>query len=431
MIPRQPPESIAIPARSAVDAAIQAPPSKSLTIRAMAAAALGSGASTLRGALIAEDTELMAAAIRRLGIEVSVEGSTIVVHGTGGSLPAARAELDLGNAGTPLRLLTAICCLGSGRFVLDGTARMRQRPVRDLVDALAHLGVQIQTSNGDGCPPIEILARGLPGGLVRLKGEVSSQYLSALLLAGPYAGSELILEVEGRLVSRPYVDLTIQTIERFGGRVEREGYERFKVASGVSYSPRDLTIESDASSASYFFAAAAITGGRVRVGGIPPDSLQGDLRFLDLLARMGCRVRRSPGEIVVEGAGLKGIDADLSDTPDVAPTLAAVGLFAEGVTRMTGIAHLRVKESDRIAGIAACVTALGGQADPRPDGLSVMPPSGGRRGLRGARIDPRGDHRLAMAFAVAGLAVPGVVILDPACVAKSFPGFFESLHALA
>jgi len=413
-----------------IDGRIQVPPSKSLTIRALAAAALAGGRSALRDPLFSDDTLLMARALQALGIEVQRGDTSMLVEGRAGTLPARGASLDLGNAGTPLRLLTAICCLGRGRFLLDGSARMRQRPLTHLIEALGSMGVLVTSVDGNGCPPVEILADGYPGGPVRLAASVSSQFVSALLMAAPHGAADLHLEVTGEIVSAPYIDLTLQVMAAFGARVEREGYRRFRVAAGTGYEARIYPIEADASSASYFFAAAAVTGGRVTVTGIPLDSRQGDLRFLDLIEAMGCRVQRSAGGLVVEGGTLAGIDADLGDCPDVAPTLAAVALFAEGPTTMRRIAHLRVKETDRIETTAACVRALGATAEAGPDSLTVIPPPSGRRGLAGAAIDPKDDHRIAMAFAVAGLGIGGVRILDPGCVGKSYPDFFDRLATL-
>jgi len=428
----EPRASLPIPVSGPLEGEIQAPPSKSLTIRAMAAAALASGRSTLRGPLLSDDTFLMARGLEALGIQVSRGSSFVELEGRSGGIPSRGATLDLGDAGTPLRLLTGICCLGRGRFLLDGSPRMRQRPVADLIEAVGSLGVSIRSLNGDGCPPVEILAGGFPGGRARLRGDVSSQYLSSLLMVAPCGASDLEIEVAGNLVSRPYVDLTIQVMERFGAAVHRDGYSRFRVPAGSSYRPVDYPVEGDASSASYFFAAAAIAGGRVRVTGIPADSRQGDLRFLDLLEAMGCIVRREAGglEVEAEPGTLHGIQADLADTPDIAPTLAAVALFTRGPTTLSRISHLRGKETDRVESVAACVRALGGGAETGPDFLTVTPPPKGPAGLRGCDIDPQGDHRLAMAFSLTGLAVPGVRITDPSCVGKSFPDFFDQLRAL-
>ncbi|HZI95069.1 MAG TPA: 3-phosphoshikimate 1-carboxyvinyltransferase, partial [Patescibacteria group bacterium] len=280
-----------------LDIEIEAPPSKSLTIRAMAAAALAEGRSALRQPLFSDDTYLMARALGAVGVEVARRGSSVVVEGCAGRLPASSASLELGNAGTPLRLMTAICCLGRGRFLLDGSARMRERPLSHLIDALESLGVRIRSVPGNGCPPVEIEADGFPGGRVQLAGSVSSQYLSALLMTAPCGAADLEVEVTGALVSRPYVDLTIAVMAAFGVQVDRDEYRSFHVGAGQPYSARVYPVEGDASSASYFFAAAAIAGGRVRVSGIPADSKQGDLRFVELLAAMGCRVRREAGVV--------------------------------------------------------------------------------------------------------------------------------------
>ncbi len=425
---RDEPEAVIAP-RGPIDAVVTPPPSKSLTIRALAAAALARGVSLIESPLDSADVAAMREALRTLGIVVEQDAAGMRVEGCAGRPPASGARLDLGDAGTPLRLLTAICCLGRGLFVLDGSRRMRQRPVGDLVGALARLGVRVRTVLGNGCPPVVIDATGLAGGVARLRGDVSSQFVSALLMAGPCAAGGLRVEVEGPLVSRPYVDLTLQIMEAFGARPTREGSSRF-LAPGDGYTAARYTVEADASSAAYWLGAAAISGGRVKVTGIPPGSRQGDLGFLALLGRMGCTVSHDSAVIVVNGGELAGIEADLRDAPDLAPTLAAVALFARGATRIRGVSHLRLKESDRIDGIAACAAALGATVRTEPDGLTVLPPGGGRFALHGAVIDPRGDHRLAMAFALPGLAVAGVRVLDPGCVAKSYPGFFERLASL-
>ncbi|MFQ5700385.1 MAG: 3-phosphoshikimate 1-carboxyvinyltransferase [Acidobacteriota bacterium] len=413
-----------------LDGRTRAPASKSLTIRALAAAALAPGRSVLKDPLLADDTRLMARALGQLGIPVLHRGDSFIVEGPGGRLPAGNASLWLDNAGTPLRILTALCTLGDGRITLDGSARMRERPIAGLVTALRDLDVRIRSIHDDGCPPVEVLAGGFPGGTVLLQAGASSQYLSALLMVAPCGSRALELEVAGKVVSRPYIDLTVQVMREFGARIDHEGHRRFLVHP-TGYHPRQYAIEADASSASYFFAAAAITGGRVEVTGIPPESRQGDLRFLDLLEEMGCRTSREAGTIRVEGCRrLKGIDAELGDTPDLVPSLAAVALFAHGKTTIRGIAHLRLKETDRIETVASCVRALGARADTGPDSLTIRPLGARRRGPDPVTVDPAGDHRLAMAFAVAGLALPGLRIADPDCVSKSFPDFFERLEQL-
>jgi len=417
-----------------VRGSVPAPPSKSATQRALIAAALATGRSRLRHPLVADDSRHLVAALQAVGIGARVTGTAedpeIEVEGRGGAIPADSARLSVGNAGTTMRFLTAMLALGSGDYILDGDERMRRRPIEDLLVALRRLGARAEAVNGDGCPPVRVGGPGLRGGATSLRGETSSQYLSAILLAGPVTRDGVDIEVDGPLVSRPYVDLTIDVMRRFGADVETlpAGPEptRYRVPPGRPYGPCDLAIEGDYSSASYFFAAAAITSGTVRVERLDPASRQGDAGFVTLLERMGCRARRGEDWVEVEGTGrLEGIEADCRSMPDIVPTLAVVALFADGPTRITGVPHLKVKESDRIAALVAEITRLGGSATPAEDGLTVEP-----RALRGARIETYADHRIAMAFAVAGLRVPGVVISDPGCVTKSFPDFWERFDRL-
>lgn len=425
----------AIPTRTKIEARLAAPPSKSVTQRALLAAALARGRSRILRPLLADDPRSLIAALEAVGIPAAITGSDddaiVTVDGQGGAIPAASATLDVGNAGTAMRFLTAILASGSGSYLIDGDERMRQRPVGDLLKALRDLGAEAASVRGDDCPPVRVGGgRGLRGGTVRLPGGKSSQYLSAILLAAPNAASGVRVEIEGELVSRPYVDLTVGVMDHFGVAVLQEppgaAARRFTVAAGQRYAARDYTVEGDYSSASYFFAAAAITGGRVEVDRLDPASRQGDARFLDLLATMGCRVERCADSVIVEGpAQLQGIDADLGSMPDVAQTLAVCALFARGATRIRGVPHLRIKETDRIEALVAEVRRLEGEASPEPDGLSIAP-----RPLHGARVKTYGDHRMAMAFAVAGLRVPGIVIADPGCVSKSFPGFWGAFDLL-
>jgi 3-phosphoshikimate 1-carboxyvinyltransferase len=392
------------------------------------------GVSRLRRPLLSDDTRHLMAALTAIGIGArplrDSDLDIVEVDATSGPR-APGAALHVGNAGTAMRFLCARLAAERQEFVLDGDARMRQRPIGDLVAALGALGAAAESVHGDGCPPVRVGGRGLPGGHATLAGERSSQFLSALLLSGPAAERGLDIEIEGRLVSRPYVDMTLDVMRRFGARASPDPPSgraaRFTVAPGQAYRPADLTIEGDYSSASYFFAAAAIVPGRVEVGGLAPGSLQGDARFLDLLEEMGCAVYRGGDDgPAVEGTSrLRGLEADLGDCPDMAPTLAVVALFAEGETRIRGVPHLRLKESDRIAALCEAIGRLGGEAQPLADGLVVRPGP-----LSGALIDPREDHRIAMAFAIAGLRVPGVRILDPSCVSKSYPGFWDDLDRL-
>ncbi len=416
-------------------ASVPAPPSKSATQRALVAAALAAGRSRLRHPLLADDSRHLIAALDAIGIATRLSGTVetpeVEVEGRGGEIPAGRARLFVGNAGTAMRFLTAMLALGRGDYVIDGDERMRQRPIEDLLVALRHLGAGAVSLGGNGCPPVRVGGPGLQGGTTRLRGGTSSQYLSAILLAAPAVPRGVVVEIEGPLVSRPYVDLTIDVMRRFGADVETfpAGPEptRFRVPPGRPYRPCDLEIEGDYSSASYFFAAAAVTSGRVRVERLDPGSRQGDAGFVRLLERMGCRVTRGGDWVEVEGTGnLMAIDADCGAMPDIVPTLAVVALFAVGPTRITGVPHLKVKESDRIAALVSGIERLGGSATPATDGLTIVP-----RPLRGVRVETYSDHRMAMAFAIAGLRVPGVVIADPGCVSKSFPGFWELFDRLA
>jgi len=423
-----------IPIVSKIDARVAAPASKSATQRALIAAALASGRSQLRHPLVADDSRHLIAALNAVGIPARIDTAGadpfFEIDGRGGAIPQSRAAVSVGNAGTAMRFLTAMLALGRGEYVIDGEPRMRQRPIEDLLAALRALGAEAVSLSGNGCPPVRVGAPGLRGGSARLKGGTSSQYLSAILLAAPAMPEGVRLEVEGPLVSRPYVDLTLRIMRRFGADVETipAGPEPtgFIVRPGRPYRPCDLEIEGDYSSASYFFAAAAVTGGRVRVDRLDAKSAQGDARFVDLLERMGCRVERGDSWVAVEGTPeLSGLDADCGAMPDIVPTLAIVALFARGRTRITGVPHLKVKESDRIATVAGEINRMGGGATPLPDGLTIEP-----RPLHAARIETHSDHRIAMAFAVAGLRVPGLLIADPGCVSKSFPDFWTRFDHL-
>ncbi|MFQ5877655.1 MAG: 3-phosphoshikimate 1-carboxyvinyltransferase [Acidobacteriota bacterium] len=415
---------------------VTAPPSKSLTQRALIAAALARGRSRISNPLLSDDSRHLIAALGAVGIPARVleaaprREAVVEVDGRGGEIPAESAQLRVGNAGTTMRFLTALLALGRGSYLIDGDRRMRERPIGALLEALRSLGAAAESVHRDGCPPVRVGGRGIPGGRARLSGSTSSQFLSGLLLAAPASATGVSVEIAGEVVSRPYVDLTIGMMRRFGVEVACRppgpAARRFGVEAGQRYLARELRIEGDYSSASYFFAAAAVTGGSVTVRDLDPGSGQGDARFLDLLREMGCRVHRGRDRVTLEaGAALRGIDADLGAMPDVAPTLAVVALFADGATRIRGVPHLRLKETDRIGAVVGEIRRLGGEARPERDGLLIEP-----RPLSPARIETYGDHRMAMAFAIAGLRIPGVSIADPGCVAKSFPAFWSVLDDL-
>lgn len=412
--------------RGPLNARVRAVPSKSVTHRALVAAALAGGRSTIRQPLIADDSRVTLEGLRALGIRAEERDDAWIVEGCGGDVPGAGALL-LGDSGTSLRLLLALACLGRSPSHFDGSARLRERPVQELAAALQELRAKIElTPDGGGLP---LVAGGRPplGGAVRLPASRSSQFASALLLVAARMPAGLDLQLEPPVVSFPYIELTVQVLETFGVTVQRPGAHRFVVAP-TDYAGRDYVVEGDHSSASYFLAAAAICGGCVRVEGLNPTSAQADARLGSYLERLGCRVLRGGDWIEVRGGGaLPGFDLDLSDAPDLGPTVAVLGLFAEGPSVVRGVAHLRLKESDRLEQLAANLRAMGRAATAREDRLEIGAASAPPRevGIRTAS-----DHRIAMAFAVAGLRVPGVTVDDADCVSKSNPSFWEQLEAL-
>jgi 3-phosphoshikimate 1-carboxyvinyltransferase len=428
------------PIPHSLHAVVRVPGSKSLTNRALMVAALAEATTTLRNALFSDDSRYFAESLARLRFDVRLDAgaSTMTVTGGGGRLPAARAELYVGNAGTAARFLTALLTLGHGEYFLDGDARMRERPIGDLLSALGQLGAHVQPLNAPlatrdshaACPPVYVLASGLPGGVAHIAGDTSSQFLSALLMVAPCARSPVDLIVERGLNSKPYVDLTLGVMRDFGVCVEREGYARFRVVPQRYRAATAYAIESDATAASYFFAAPALLGGAVRVHDISRRSRQGDLAFLDVLTAMGCTVTEGEGWIEVARADrqrpLQGVEADLRDMPDTAQTLAAIAPFASSPTTIRGITSARVKETDRVAAMCTELTRLGIPVTEHPDGLTIQP----CHALRPATVRTYNDHRMAMAFALVGLRVPGVRIENPGCVSKTFPEYFEVLNQL-
>ena len=429
-----------IPAAGPVTGSVRPPGSRSLTNRALMAAALAEGTSDLEPVGLSDDTRICAEALRTLGISIQVDEAhrRMRVVGCAGSVPrppkAGRLgrpgpkEIFTGDSGTATRFLTALAAAGRGRYRVDGSPRMRERPIQDLLDGLASLGVRAESEAHSGCPPVVLETEGLRGGEVRVSGSVSSQFLSALLMAAPAASGPVRIVVAGELVSRPYVDMTLAVMADFGVRVRREGYARFEVPAPAAYRARRYAVEPDASSASYFLASAAVTGGRVTVEGLARDSAQGDARFADLLAAMGCRVEWSDAGVTVAGPPqLRGIRADMNAMPDMVPTLAPLALLARGPTVIENVANLRVKESDRLAALATELGRLGAEIEERPDGLAITPPAK----VQAAQVATYHDHRIAMGMAVIGLVVPGLSIAGAECVSKTYPEFFEDLERLA
>jgi 3-phosphoshikimate 1-carboxyvinyltransferase len=417
------------PIQRPFNADIHLPGSKSVTNRALLMAALAKGRSRLEDALFSDDTRFMSAALITLGLGVEENESDnwFEVEGGGGRIPVTSAELFIGNSGTAARFLTAAVSLGKGVYRIDGNERMRERPIADLIDALSSLGVNIRSIYQNGCPPMEVFSDGLPGGKCSVGGSVSSQFLTALLLIAPYAVNGITIDVVGDLVSKPYVDMTLKMMSRWGVKVRNYDFRRFSIGGGQSYQPLNYAIEPDASAASYFYAAAAITGSTITTPGLGSDSIQGDTKFVNVLVGMGCSAIVKSGSISLTGPKrLRGIDVDMNGISDTVMTLAAIAPFAETPTAIRNVAHIRRKETDRISAIAAELDKLGVRVTEADDGLTIYPAPA----LKAVTIETYDDHRMAMSFAITGLRSPGIRIQNPECVAKTFPDFFKCLNRL-
>ena len=416
------------PIRKPIDATIAVPGSKSYTNRALLVAAMASGVSTVNGALFSDDTHYMCNALQKLGVEINADEkrATFDIHGNGGDIPVSGAELYIGNSGTTSRSLTAYVSLGRGRFVLDGAEPMRQgRPISDLLDALTQIGVSARAQFNNGHLPVIVEANGLEGGKTRLDVSKSSQFLTALLLIAPGAKNDMEIEVVGAR-KMPYIDITLAVMEAFGVQVVNEDYQYFRIEGGQRYQPRSYNVEPDASSASYFFAAAALTGGRVTVQHLHLDSLQGDIGFVHILEQMGCQITVSDTGITVTGPRqLKGIDVDMRAISDTALTLAAIAPFADSKVTIRNIEHTRWQETDRIHAMVTELRKLGVPVVEHQDGLEISPAP-----ITPAAIDTYDDHRMAMAFSLVGLKTSGIQINNPECVSKTFPNYFEVLERL-
>ncbi|NOH01841.1 MAG: 3-phosphoshikimate 1-carboxyvinyltransferase [Chloroflexi bacterium] len=457
-----------IPIPHPLNAAVRVPGSKSLTNRALLIAALANGRTRLVNALFSDDSRYFAQALQTLGFDVQLDeaASEMTVTGLGGKIPAKKAELFIGNAGTAARFLSAFLTLGSGEYILDGDARMRERPIGDLVESLSHLGCNIRpVKQEDDRPltadhrppsmvhgqislPLKIIASGLPGGKTKIAGGISSQFLSALLMVAPYARTPIEIELITDLNSKPYVDMTLAVMRDFGVEVKRNGYQSFTIPitnyelpilqfsnppilpsqSPISNLQSFYPIEPDASAASYFFAAPAICGGMVKVENISRNSKQGDIAFLDVLQKMGCMVTESDDSIMVHRpSSIVGLDINMRDIPDTAQTLAVIAPFAASPTRIRGIASARLKETDRIHATCTELGRLGVRVEEHEDGMTIHPVET----MRPAVIQTYNDHRMAMAFSLIGLRFDGVTIENPSCVSKTFPNFFDVLSQLA
>jgi len=404
---------------------VKIPGSKSYTHRVLVAAALAKGESSILNGLESEDTRLTINALRKMGEEIIEDKGRWRVTGCDGRFAPRDEAIHLGNSGTSMRLVTALAALGEGKYVLNGTKRMHQRPIGKLLDGLTQAGAHAEAVNQNACPPVEIDGQNLTGGRIKLDCSDSSQYLSALLFIAPCTRNGMQIEVTHGPVSQPYIDMTLAVMERFGITVKRKEYSFFTVAGGQVYQSAQVIVEPDASNASYFWAAAAITGSSITVNGVHSYSCQGDVRFVEVLRQMRCNVNEPHDGICVTGKHLKAIDVDMSHMPDLVPTLAMVAAFAEGTTRIRNVGHLRIKESDRLNAVA---TELAKMEIDVETGVSEITIRGGNP--RAAVIDTYDDHRMAMSFAVAGLKVPGIFIRDETCVKKSFPSFWDVFETL-
>ncbi len=412
-----------------VQGSIQLPGSKSLSNRILLLASMAQGTTDVYNLLDSDDTRHMLEALRQLGVrlELSEDKTRCRVHGLGGPFPPQETELFLGNAGTAIRPLCAALCLGQGVFDLTGEPRMHQRPIKDLVDALRQLGVRIEYLERDGYPPLRIISNGIRGGEVFVRGNISSQYLTALLLSAPLAQNDMVINVEGELVSKPYIDMTVDVVRSFGATVETSGYQQFRVPGRQVYrSPGSALVEGDASSATYFLAAAAIRGGAVRVNGVGANSVQGDVGLANVLEQMGASVSRGVDWIEVSRGELHGVDLDLNHIPDAAMTVATTALFAQGKTAIRNVGNWRVKETDRLNAMATELRKVGAEVHEGEDYLEITPP--GR--ISPATIDTYNDHRMAMSFSLAALGDAAITINNPECVSKTFPDYFEQLATI-
>ena len=424
------PHALVLEPIQTLSGSVSLPGSKSLSNRILLLSFLANGRTRIHNVLDSEDVRCMVEALKVLEAPLTEnwDALEITVTGCGGNIPVREAHLFLGNAGTAMRPLTAALAIGQGRFVLDGVPRMRERPIQDLVDGLTQLGVAVRCLEKNHCPPVEIKAAGIAGGTARMSGALSSQYLTAILLAAPYAQKNVHVVITDTLVSVPYVQMTLQLMERFGVQVEHHQHQEFFVQGQQTYqSPGEIWVEGDASSASYFLAGAAITGGEITLHGCGSQSIQGDVLFANTLAQMGATVTWEAQSLTLKGGPLHGIDVDMNTMPDAAMTLAVVALFAQGPTAIRNIYNWRVKETERIQAVSSELRKLGAVVQEGKDFIHITPPAQ----INATAIDTYEDHRMAMAFSLAACGGVPIQINNPQCVAKTFPRYFEVLASLA
>ncbi|MBC7002501.1 3-phosphoshikimate 1-carboxyvinyltransferase [Photobacterium sp. BZF1] len=424
-------ESLTLQPISKINGTVNLPGSKSVSNRALLLAALASGKTRLTNLLDSDDIRHMLTALTKLGVsyQLSDDKTVCEVTGLGGAFkPTDAMELFLGNAGTAMRPLAAALCLGEGEFVLTGEPRMKERPIGHLVDALRTAGAEITYLENDNYPPLKIKGTGLKGGEVEIDGSISSQFLTAFLMSAPLASADTVIRIKGDLVSKPYIDITLHIMAQFGVEVENRDYQEFVVKGNQSYlAPGDFLVEGDASSASYFLAAAAIKGGEVKVTGIGKKSIQGDVQFADALAAMGAEIEWGDDYVIARRGELKAVDLDFNHIPDAAMTIATAALFAEGTTSIRNVYNWRVKETDRLAAMATELRKVGAEVDEGEDYITITPPAQ----LTHAAIDTYDDHRMAMCFSLVALSDTPVTINDPKCTSKTFPDYFEKLAVLS
>ncbi|MBW1649680.1 MAG: 3-phosphoshikimate 1-carboxyvinyltransferase [Deltaproteobacteria bacterium] len=402
------------------------PGSKSYTHRFLIISALSNGVCVIANPLKSEDTFLTLSALKNLGINIAEDNNKIIINGTSGKIYAPSSPIYLKGSGTSIRLLTAVCCLGKGKFTLAGNKALSSRPINDLISALTQIEVLINCPDKQGFPPLEIIGnKNIAGGKVNIKAGKSSQYLSALLMIAPYTKKGLDITVTDEPVSKPYIDITIEAMKQAGVKIERDGYKKFVIKGEQTYKNGTYNIEPDASAAGYFWAAAAITKSSVTVKNLNKESKQGDINFPKILEQMGCKIKYTNNGITVTGANLTGIQADMSDMPDMVPTLAIVAAFAKGETIIKNVGHLKIKESDRLTAMETELNKIGIKAKAFEDKLIIK---GGKP--KGAAITTYDDHRIAMSFAIAGLKTDGIIITDEKCVDKSFPDFWKTFERL-
>lgn len=423
-------ESLTIAPVKKIDGEITLPGSKSVSNRALLLAAMAKGTTTLTNLLDSDDIRHMLKALQQLGVEyqLSEDKTVCEVTGRGGVLGSCDEPLFLGNAGTAMRPLCAALCLGHGVYQLGGEPRMEERPIGDLVDALRQAGAEIIYQKNDGYPPLKIHADGIKGGSVSIDGSVSSQFLTAFLMAAPMATNDCEVTIKGDLVSKPYIDITLKMMASFGVEVENRNYQKFLIKGGQTYTaPGSFLVEGDASSASYFLAAAAIKGGKVRVNGVGKASMQGDVLFADVLEKMGAKITWGDAFIEAEAGKLVGVDLDMNHIPDAAMTIGTTALFAEGTTAIRNVYNWRVKETDRLTAMATELRKVGAEVIEGEDFIEITPPVK----LNTAAIDTYDDHRIAMCFSLVALGDIPITINDPGCTSKTFPDYFDCFERLA